>query len=265
VEAGALASDAGDSGAVLFDRAECSRLCGTGNWISCSRTEVSGVPMIRCNHDCTGRRPSGLRPSELSGGAELGSYFAEMARLEAASVFAFRELRVELRAHGAPRALVRAAQRAARDEVRHARATRALARRYGGDVRSPHVEGRPVRSLEAIALDNAVEGCVRETFGALVAHHQARAAQDPVVAATMARIARDETRHAALAHDIDAWVKRRLGPLARRRVDAAKRDGYRALLSRKIPDAADPILGLPGASAGRVLIEQLMAALVPSA
>jgi hypothetical protein len=186
-----------------------------------------------------------------------------MARLEAASVFAFRELRVELRAHGAPRALVRAAERAARDETRHARATRALARRYGANVPPPVVERRPVRSLEAIALDNATEGCVRETFGALVAHHQAHTARDPVVSAAMKRIARDETRHAALAYDIDAWATQRLGRLARRRVDAAKRDGYGALLSRAMPDVADPILGSPGASTGRSMIQQLMSALAP--
>jgi hypothetical protein len=63
---------------------------------------------------------------------------AEAAWLEAASVDAFRVLRLELRAHSAPRRLLRAASRAARDERRHARAAGALARRF--DVTVPAVE-----------------------------------------------------------------------------------------------------------------------------
>ena len=93
------------------------------------------MPAARCGMvpQCTaGRRPRGL--SEASPGI-VGStpagWLARASALEAASVDAFRELSRELRRFGAPRRLVRAAQRAARDERRHARRVRALAARAG--------------------------------------------------------------------------------------------------------------------------------------
>lgn len=219
--------------------------------------------MIRCQPDCSGRRPEGLMPSRPSEGPPLGAYFAEMAWLEAASVHAFRNLRAELVAHRAPRSLVRAAERAARDEVRHARMTRALARRHGGTWQEPVVCEQSPRDLEAMAIENAAEGCVRETFGALIATRQAAAANDPVIRAAMARIARDETRHAALAHAVDGWAQRRLNAAARARVAAARRSAADALRA----DAADPdtvfraALGLPTAAEARALAARMTAEL----
>ncbi|NIS36796.1 MAG: ferritin-like domain-containing protein, partial [Actinobacteria bacterium] len=48
--------------------------------------------------------------------------------------------------------------------------------------RRPVIEDAPVRTAYEIALENAVEGCVRETFGALVGAHQALRASDPSIA-----------------------------------------------------------------------------------
>src|SRR5262249_47371854 len=57
---------------------------------------------------CTeGRRPPGLVAARRRGRSTIGEYFAEAARLEAASVIAFRGLAKELAAHGAPRGIVR--------------------------------------------------------------------------------------------------------------------------------------------------------------
>jgi hypothetical protein len=184
-----------------------------------------------------------------------------MARLEAASVDAFRHLRRELVAHGAPRRLVRAAERAARDEVRHARLASALARRYGGSPIPAHVAPGPVRSLEAMAAENAVEGCVREAFGALLAHWQAVCAGDPVIRAAMKRIARDETRHAALALQVDAWAHGRLDARARNRVAEAREGARRELLAEADATYAPPALrgplGLPTGKEARALAEQM--------
>ena len=80
------------------------------------------------------------------------------------------------------------------------------------------------RDIETIARENAVEGCTRETYAALVACRQARAATDPAIRAAMAGIARDETRHAALAWAVDGWSQALLGPAARRRVRDARRE-----------------------------------------
>jgi hypothetical protein len=68
------------------------------------------------------------------------------------------------------------------------------------------VQPQPLRSRVALALDNAVEGCVRESFGALVAQFQAEHATDDEVRRAMARIADDETRHAELSWALHAWL-----------------------------------------------------------
>jgi hypothetical protein len=182
-----------------------------------------------------------------------------MARLEAASVDAFRHLRRELIAHQAPRRLVRAAERAARDEIRHARVTRALAHRYGAIAADPRVAPSGIRDLETIARENAVEGCVHEAFGALVASWQAKVASDPVIRAAMARIAIDETRHAALAFQVGAWLAGRLDALARARVDAARRGAIDTLVVRakEAPSALRAPLGLPTARQSRDLVDRL--------
>ena len=61
-------------------------------------------------------------------------------------------------------------------------------------------------ALLAVARENAVEGCVRETYGALLAAYQARAARDPRVREELAVIAADEARHAELSWDVHRWI-----------------------------------------------------------
>src|SRR5260221_14585061 len=112
-------------------------------------------------------------------------------------------------------------RRAARDELRHARAARAMGRRFGGTYAPPRATTQPHRSLVAIAIENAREGCVRETFGALTAAYQAAKARDPQVRATMGRIARDEIRHAALSWQLDHWLVSRLDRRGREEVASA--------------------------------------------
>ena len=210
---------------------DCMHLCHYQQSFGCSLVAgPNGEPSVSCYTCGVGRRPSGLRARrptrtrtpEKSPDTELGRYFAAVAHLEAASVDAFRILEDELVMHGAPRRLVRAASRAARDEVRHARVTSRLARRFGATPELPRVARRARRSLEAIAIENAAEGCVRETFGALEATWQAATARDPEVRAAMKRIAVDETRHAALAWAVDAWALTLLDGAARRRVANAR-------------------------------------------
>jgi hypothetical protein len=171
-----------------------------------------------------GRRPSGLARARLARGrTPLGDYFAQVAHLEAASVPAFTRLRDELLAHGAPKSLVKMAERCARDEVRHARVTERIAKRHGGSPKKPRVQKRAVRSLETIAIENAVEGCVRETFGAMVATWQAANARDREIAEAMETIAVDETRHAALAWEVARWAEAKLGLRARAKLASKKR------------------------------------------
>ncbi|AKU96750.1 putative lipoprotein [Labilithrix luteola] len=203
-----------------------------------------------------GRRPEGYSATVKS--TTIGEYFANAAELEAASVPAFRRLARELRAHGAPTELVERAKAAALDEVRHARATRALAKRFGASAKLPRIGKLGIRSLDEIAIENAREGCVRETFGALVATFQARRANDPEIAAAMAAIADDETEHAALAWDVAAWLDAQLDDAAREAVLRARTEAYEELADAvERPSYAEARLGLPSTGESLALLTEL--------
>jgi hypothetical protein len=217
----------------------------------------------------TGRRPEGLHAPEAGArhdGASdpVARYLAEMAWLEAASVPAFHRLTRELEAHRAPRRLRDASRRAAADEVRHARAVGGLAAQAGATMAAPNVEERGVRSLEDIALENAVEGCVRETFGAAVAAVQAKRAADVRFRAVMRRIAQEEARHARLSWSVAEWLERRLDQPARQRVRAA-RDRAVVELFREAgvePDARlASRLGVPTSTEATAMLQSLRASL----
>jgi hypothetical protein len=202
---------------------------------------------------CPGRRPEGLRSRhEPRTASRLGEHFAQMAHMEAASVPAFGAIAVELVLHGAPARLVRAALRAQRDEVRHAQVTAALARRFGANPSPAVVARMPVRSLAAFALDNAIEGCVNETYAAASARHQATHAADPEVRHALSGIAADEARHAALSWAIARWVTPRLDTQARARIRAAQHDALAALAAQLHAEPHDVALaqaGVPDARA----------------
>jgi len=251
-----------------FDGGSCFVACsqvplGSSRTTDCAFTTLDCEPAVCCSGVPTkGRRPPGLRaPIAAQTPNAVGAFFAEVARLEAASVPAFRLLAQELTAHGAPVRLIRAARSAASDEVRHTRAAGAFARRYGAEPVKPVIAELPRhRSLAAIAVENAVEGCVRETYGALVALWQARTAADPAVAAAMGPIARDETRHAELARKVAAWATPRLGPAARRRVAQARARAFAELrveATRPVPAALVALAGLPSPKTAACLLDAL--------
>jgi hypothetical protein len=207
-----------------------------------------------------GRRPQGLCADGATRASALASFLASQFRLEAGSVDAFRLLRRELASHGAPRKLLRRASRAGRDERRHTRAMRSLSGRWGARPEAPASARVAVRDLEAVAVENAAEGCVRETFGAVVATWQATHARDSGVRAAMSRIAREETQHATLAWEVAQWAERRLPGPSRRRVADARR-GALETLAREL--AADPPrelveeLGVPTAAQAARLLQAM--------
>lgn len=192
-----------------------------------------------------GRRPAGLeRIERVRSTGIAGAWLAHAAWLEAASVHAFVHLARELQSHGAPNGLVRGALAAARDEIRHTELMTRLALRYGGRPPSPGVALPGPRPLAELAIENAVEGCVRETWGAVMALRQSHTALDPVARATFEVIARDEPRHAALAWAIDRWLQPRLDAATSRRVADARAAAVDELLaSTQSPSV--PALGLP--------------------
>jgi hypothetical protein len=190
----------------------------------------------------------------------VGRFLAQVSSLEAASVHAFRRLTQELEEHGAPLRLRSASRRAACDEVRHAKMTKRLAERAGAHVVHPRMKTVPGRSLEAMAIENAIEGCVRETFGAAVASMQAESAQDSRVRAVMKRIAADETRHADLSWRVARWLDGKLDLEARERVRQARCQAVESLL-RDLDDEPEALvrdrLGLPTAERARRAAEAL--------
>lgn len=168
-----------------------------------------------------GRLTSDVAPPAWASHSDLGAYFAEMAALEASAVVAFERLARELLWLGAPSELVARAQSGRDDEARHVHQMATLAQGFGAEACGEErltvaaaemleLAALPPRSALDIALENAREGCVRETYGALVATHQAQHAADARVADTLGQVARDETRHAAFSWDLAAWLTTQL-------------------------------------------------------
>jgi hypothetical protein len=211
------------------------------------------LPMTECEHP-RGRRPPGLASRPRPQATAIARVLAEAAHLEAASVPAFERLAAELAELGAPDVLVEAARIAAADEVRHAAAMIAL----GAEPTRVEVRAVPERDAFAIALDNAVEGCVHEAFAAVLCAWQASHAADRDVRRIMGAIADDECTHADLAAAIAAWLEPRLPAAARAVLDRAVARSLDALPARAAAEArrnaaAAATLGLPDPAAARAL------------
>ena len=254
-----------------FYRADASLGCqvpeGKGCMADVYVPLASGSVTIECL-DCFGgggRRPVGLRRAKRTRArTALGAYFARMAHDEHASVHAFVAMQGDLARFGGPAALIEAAARSARDEARHARMMARQARIHGGVVPSPRLRRTAPRTLEAIALENAVEGCVNETYGALQMRFQAAHAQDASLRRLFARIAADETRHAALSWMVASWAESRLDAGARRRVAAARSRAARALrakLSEPSRPAFDGVVGRPSREHALTLLDGMLESL----
>lgn len=213
----------------------------------------------------------------FEGEARLASADAPAARLvraayyEAGSVLSFRRLARELRAHGAPRELVDAARSAARDEIRHARATDRLARALGArDVARPRSKALPVRSLFEVALENAAEGCVNEAFAAAIGLVQSRRAHEQAFREALSAIASDEVRHAELAWAVAGWAEAQLTEDERARVHAARTEALERLRASEGADGSDDaatqrILGLPSKAEAKAMAAAMAEAILDCA
>lgn len=214
--------------------------------------------VIICNYQgqpC-GRAPAGLvSPSTES---SLDGYLLLTAHLEAAAVLAFEHLARDLALHGAPEDLVARALSSADDERRHQRAMEGLCARRGLVPLPVVAASYAPRSLVAFAEDNAIEGCGRETLGALVALHQAEHADTEELRAIMRAIAEDEVAHAELAWDIAAWLAPRLSADERARLDHARRDALAAFHDMTFPGTP---MGLPSTESLRFYAASLSEAL----
>lgn len=220
-------------------------------------TDCGGVgrwqPGARLGGRCAGR-----------GAPAVARWLADASALEALSVHAFAALGQALDRLGAPLALRQDVRRAQRDERRHARATRRLARAQGVTPR-PVQLALPARpSLLTLARDNAVHGCLEETWGALLLSHQARHAPSAALRRHFRALATDETRHAALSWRLHAWLLPQLSADERATLTHAVREAREALQlsARREPDPAlRAFAGLPSGPDAGALHDRLAGAL----
>ena len=220
--------------------------------------ELGAVESDSC--PVAGRRPVGLQSAPRQDVTAVADFFARMAHLEGAAVIAFESMVEELEFHQAPSDLVAAAREAVADEVRHHQQMSQLAMRFGASIPEVHAEPFAPRSMFDIALDNAVEGCVRETYGAIVASFQGMRSTDPAVAAVMREVAEDETRHAELSWQLAAWAEARLTETERQRIRAAQRIALEELRQNcqgSVARELQNLAGLPGPVATDELLRQL--------
>ena len=222
--------------------------------------EVLKVLHVDDSGACVGRRPGGLLPAGPVRSDAVGRHLAHMARLEGAAVVAFERMAQDLERLGAPRSLVERALAAAGDEIVHARLMAELARAHGVSCLPVEVEPQDELELFAFALENAVEGCVRETFGVVDAAFRATRAPTAELRALYARIAADEARHAELSWDVAAWVEPLLDEHERNALALARtaaHDELRGQLARERPSQLARQLGAPRAEEAVAMAEHL--------
>ncbi|MBL8619151.1 MAG: hypothetical protein JNM72_26295 [Deltaproteobacteria bacterium] len=144
----------------------------------------------------------------------IADRWAQLGRMEHASVGSFARFSLELLALGAPPALLTEAAASMADEVRHARSCFGLAEALGGGPVRPgaldlsgslaHLD----RSVDVHAIFTALltEACVVETVAAAQAERARAAAVDPAVRAVLSTIVADEARHAAYGWRCARWM-----------------------------------------------------------
>jgi hypothetical protein len=248
------------------------------NPTSCSDDVYQGNQRIlSCNYDvqkvcaAVGRRPAGLQedtPTPLAAQhtdtidplREVGEFFAHLAYLEEAAVTAFEYLVKELEAYNAPTELVQIAKDGITEEIEHAKLMQQLALRYGGTLKPVEVEPFALRSLADIAIDNAKEGCIRETFGSLFAMWQSMTSEDEAVKVTMERIAHEESRHGALSWGIDSWIQPLLTEEQRTQCTQARQEAVAQLQSEILQEPSESMqrfAGVPTAAQAQQLYDLL--------
>ena len=186
-----------------------------------------------------------LRPLSAAEPLDLHQRIAhewlEDALMEHASIASFARFTLDLLAFGAPAMLVERAQRAALEEVEHARLCFGLAARYSGCARGPAPLAttgiRCASNLWDAALAAFDEGCIGESIAALQAREALELAQDRDARHALERIAEQEAEHAELAFLFVSWATCRLGLAFQHEVD--RRLGH--LLAAKVsPQATEP-------------------------
>jgi hypothetical protein len=205
----------------------------------------------------TGARPDRARVSPEAR-ARLAEEWTKVGLMEHASIAAFARFTLQLMSVGAPADLIERSNAAMSDETLHARMAFSIASGYAGRDVGPGrldvtgaLEGG---SLREILINVIREGCIGETIAAVEAAEALEHAVDPVVRNALARISKDELRHADLAWQFVRWAIETgsddLREVVERELDTA-RASFLVVSSNAIGD--DP----PGLLAGGILGDSL--------
>jgi hypothetical protein len=262
-----------DEGQLTED--SCSTLCQeeTGVYYdylcSCdySGSDEQGMHPVTCEYTvCAveGRGHGNIQKlSTISGKNERARYFARAYHAEASSVAAFLQLRSELDLHNAPKELLERCSVAANEEVHHARMMAKMAKDCGNELPTLDFGELPHRSLFDLVLDNAIEGCIFESYSALKAHFQAQNAIDSGIRAIMKVIATDETKHAQLAWDIHQYLMSLLSSTEQQQIRIAQQQALKQLITQAGQENSQSCaseFGYPPSKLAETFAQQLNAA-----
>ena len=240
--------------------------------VSCQVEYTAIHAPYTCPRIVPGRMPNGLQPdhSQASAQNSIAHYLANMTAMETAAITAFEYLVRELKAYGAPALLIAQAQQAVIEEQRHSEMAGLLAAAHQADVSVIKVDDFSLRSLYEIALENAIEGCINETFAAACGLWQSEHAQMPVFKKVIAHITDEEMGHAALSWDIHEWLMPQLTPSQQQTIHNAQAEAVETLIAnfkQKGDSAQQLAFGLPDETGATAIFAQLQSSIwqdVPS-
>ncbi|WNG61227.1 ferritin-like domain-containing protein [Archangium gephyra] len=146
-----------------------------------------------------------------------GEHWTYAARAEYVSVASFARATQEMMGVGAPRRFLLAMQKAAREEVRHAKAALRIAaqlldvdvKELGPACYAPVVPLPPRASTHAeLCKLTLLEAAIPETLGVAAARRTLKAVRTPLIREALRSILADECRHALLAWDMAQWARK---------------------------------------------------------
>ncbi len=233
--------------------------------LSCDVEYTAVHSPYTCPRPVPGRMPNGLHLKNSPAATQssvnvLGQYLADMTAMETAAITAFYNLSLELEAYDAPAELITRAQQAVLEETRHSEMAALLAASFDAEMPEVTVDDFCLRSLYEIALENAVEGCVNETFAAACGLWQSEYAQLDVFRKVIGHITEEEMGHAALSWEIHQWILPQLSELQQDQIRVAQAEAVESLVN-DFKQESNPVLqqafGLPTKDDATRLFAQL--------
>lgn len=229
----------------------------------------AGMIQVRCNREgsCAipGRWTSIAGPKPLALAYSIQEEMKRRVKCEAVAVIAFERLAFELKAYQAPIELLAKIQVAIEDEKRHTSnfSSVCLAQNWEieEDITHIQVSQYPVRSLLELAIENAIEGCVGESFAALENLYQSHFAKNQTIKALHQSIVFDEIAHAELSWQIHDWINQQLPIHEKVLLQEALVQAISGKISINpnchLPEETKQYLGLPDHHTAKILYNQL--------